>query len=1172
MHARSKERVARAVKNIWLAFFVFVLTVGLTVLPSYSTTIPDIINLVSETQFRTYQNSIEDCGLGLYGGSAYNNGSRSRKWHEPPPPNKGNQEVQLYMGDKLRLNPRMVVTVPSGVKQNVLAELPGYDPVRKDDIYIISGHIDTTGDTNRPGGDDNSGGSAGVLEAARVMSQFKYKATIQFIGFNGEEGGHYGSVDYVNNLTPSQKSRIKGVINMDMILHPRNDGVPSSPLDVNLWCIGTTQPLQIAWMNTFRAAASTYVPQLLVYSTPDERGSSDHQSFGQSSPAMPAFTLIEFDVNAWLNQGANAEYHTSRDYRNYEPNGAGNGYLKDLHWNYTFATNVVKATVATIAQEAEIVGPVYGVQVTNITANSATITWKSLDPGTSQVDYGFTTSYGSSTPQDPAMVTEHSVTITGLISGGVYHFRAVSVIGGVAQYSDDMTFQTLKIPVISNVTATSVTGSSAIITWDTDVAADSKVDYDYSVTYGLTTGVYAAPVTSHSMLLSGLVPATVYHFRVASTNVVGTAVSGDYTFTTTANPADVIIDNTDPGFQVTLGQWTVGSLTGIPKWGANYLYVAGTGNSAESSATAKCTWTPNLTLPGLYDVYAFYQKGTNRTTSATYNVTSAGGTFSSSQNQNATGPAGDFYRIGQNLTFAAGTGGFVQLANNTPDSLLVSADAVKFSWVGQITDNTLPSTPLGLIASVQSTTQINLAWNASTDNLVVVGYRIYAPSLKAITAATSYLDTGLQPNTTYNYQVSAYDLAFNESIKSAVVPATTKSVPPSSSTVSANKVTGSWLADPNVSFTAIGGFGPGKISAYEYAWGTSSTHTFTGDEPHWSASSLNLTVPTGAAGYYLHVRGLNAAGDPNGTYSIGPFKYDGTAPTGVGVTTDRRYLSAGESFIATWTGSDPESGLANYQYRVRDGDGGTLVNWQATTATSAVVSGGQVGKAYYVDVKASNQAGSSSAVVSSPVVKYVPIAATVGLLKTLPESSDRMLKPVVLTANFGTHVYVQDGKYNGIRVDAAAALPVGSVVYAAGSLVSVGGELMLTDGEVRTVAGTLSVAPVTVGVDGLGGVDASPQALGVTYGQGPNNIGLLVSFVGVVTRSQAGDTYFYVKDATGWTDSSGLGVKIISGVWSKPVEGELIKVTGISAFEVDGGNRVPVLKMNKDIGFTVLAP
>ena len=89
-------------------------------------------------------------------------------------------------------------------------------------------------------------------------------------------------------------------------------------------------------------------------------------------------------------------------------------------------------------------------------------------------------------------------------------------------------------------------------------------------------------------------------------------------------------------------------------------------------------------------------------------------------------------------------------------------------------DVTAPSTPTGLSATAVSTSQIDLSWTASTDNVAVTGYRIYRDSVFITTSAgTTYSDTGLSSNTTYSYTVSATDAASNESSQSSSASATT---------------------------------------------------------------------------------------------------------------------------------------------------------------------------------------------------------------------------------------------------------------------------------------------------------------------------------------------------------------------------------------------------------------
>ena len=88
-------------------------------------------------------------------------------------------------------------------------------------------------------------------------------------------------------------------------------------------------------------------------------------------------------------------------------------------------------------------------------------------------------------------------------------------------------------PVLSLVTATSVTSQGATVTWTTNEAADTQVEYGLTTGYGTTTALNTSLVTSHSQPLSGLAAGTLYHFRVKSRDAAGNlATSGDFTFTT----------------------------------------------------------------------------------------------------------------------------------------------------------------------------------------------------------------------------------------------------------------------------------------------------------------------------------------------------------------------------------------------------------------------------------------------------------------------------------------------------------------------------------------------------------------------------------------------------------------------------------------------------------------
>jgi hypothetical protein len=200
--------------------------------------------------------------------------------------------------------------------------------------------------------------------------------------------------------------------------------------------------------------------------------------------------------------------------------------------------------------ELEMYGPsdttppvISNVQASGITHNSAIIGWITNEPATSRVNYGLTTSYGSSTTLDTSLVISHSQNLTGLSSSTLYHYRVRSMDqAGNERISSDSTFTTLAPPdttppVISNVHVTGITRHEATINWNTNEAATSRVEYGLTTSYGLSTSLDTNLVTNHSQRLTKLRTYTLYHYRVRSTDGVGNeAISPDYTFRTARKP------------------------------------------------------------------------------------------------------------------------------------------------------------------------------------------------------------------------------------------------------------------------------------------------------------------------------------------------------------------------------------------------------------------------------------------------------------------------------------------------------------------------------------------------------------------------------------------------------------------------------------------------------------
>ncbi|QQS48766.1 MAG: M28 family metallopeptidase [Acidobacteriota bacterium] len=103
--------------------------------------------------------------------------------------------------------------VPQPVKVvNVVATLPGSEPESAERIYVVSGHYDSIcspfSDTtcDAPGASDDASGTAAVMEMARVMSKYRFDATIVFMAVAGEEQGLLGSTHWAEEARKANRN------------------------------------------------------------------------------------------------------------------------------------------------------------------------------------------------------------------------------------------------------------------------------------------------------------------------------------------------------------------------------------------------------------------------------------------------------------------------------------------------------------------------------------------------------------------------------------------------------------------------------------------------------------------------------------------------------------------------------------------------------------------------------------------------------------------------------------------------------------------------------------------------------------------------------------------------------------------------------------------------------
>ncbi|MBT9503667.1 MAG: S8 family serine peptidase [Burkholderiaceae bacterium] len=178
-------------------------------------------------------------------------------------------------------------------------------------------------------------------------------------------------------------------------------------------------------------------------------------------------------------------------------------------------------------------------------------------------------------------------------------------------------------------------------------------------------------------------------------------------------------------------------------------------------------------------------------------------------------------------------------------------DADKFCFIAYMPFHEIekPTVPTGLRAAVVSRSQIDLAWNASSDNAGVATYKISRDGQLRATVGnvTSFSDVGLLAASTYRYGIAACDVWDNCSAEGAAASATTLPAPdtlaPSvpqglvATAVASDHVLVSWTAaQDNVAVTAYKLYSGDRLVA---TLGGSATSSFRSNTPQ---SNYSYTV------------------------------------------------------------------------------------------------------------------------------------------------------------------------------------------------------------------------------------------------------------------------------------------------------------------------------------------
>lgn len=223
------------------------------------------------------------------------------------------------------------------------------------------------------------------------------------------------------------------------------------------------------------------------------------------------------------------------------------------------------------------------VKISDITLNSAIVQWQTTTPSTTVINYGTASGVYTLNSSDTAtFTTSHLVRLTGLASGSVYYLRILGTDqSGNRLISDEYTFKTVVLPIISNFQANQITSASVNLTWTSSSDIDEFLRYEITnspdktlIGKHFTTGNDAL-ATQHTFLLDQLESGATYSITAVGKDVFGNqAVSSTLSFTTLPDVDPPLILNVRTDTSVDLGsKQTVQALVsyGLSEVGTSYI-------------------------------------------------------------------------------------------------------------------------------------------------------------------------------------------------------------------------------------------------------------------------------------------------------------------------------------------------------------------------------------------------------------------------------------------------------------------------------------------------------------------------------------------------------------------------------------------------------------------------
>lgn len=323
--------------------------------------------------------------------------------------------------------------------------------------------------------------------------------------------------------------------------------------------------------------------------------------------------------------------------------------------------------------------------------------------------------------------------------------------------------------------------------------------------------------------------------------------------------------NTDSYFEAENYTSLVGTFRSVSDASRSNGQYMDTPNGSGNSNTNYLTYELDVTNGGTFSIYML-STGPDGSSDSFW-VSVDGGT----DNQLVTGSSGAWQWKKSGSTLSLPTGTHTLYVKVREDG--AQADKILLSKSGSLSpsgfggtsltpltrgssDTQAPTAPTSLAASAASSSQINLSWNASSDNVGVTGYDVYRGGtfLKSVTG-TSTSDTGLTASTSYSYTVRAKDAAGNVSANSNTASATTQAAPSDTQAPTApTNLTASAVSSSQINLSWTASTDNVGVTGYDIYRGGTFLKTVTGT----STSDTGLTASTS---YSYSVKAKDAAGN-----------------------------------------------------------------------------------------------------------------------------------------------------------------------------------------------------------------------------------------------------------------------------------------------------------------------